>query len=405
MKSFPVITIFLIITTLFGSVLFGAGAQAQDAKLLAYWSFDDFGDDAKAVDEVNAIEAEIQGPSYEDDAARGSVMNIGAAGSLLVADGDFLNATAEDDQSTVTFWQRNDATGGDFSAYWMLSQNSNNGQRGNQAHVPWSNGQIYFDTAGCCDPTQRLNGTPAADIGDGGWHHFAFVKDGENKKVYVDGELELEADGADPLPDDFFEMRIGSDGAGNASLNGALDDFAIFASSLTADQVALLVAGATPLELVDDTDTDEDGMPDIYETKNGLDPVVNDAAGDLDGDGVLNFAEFTNRTNPQSDDTDGDGVKDGAETNTGVFVDAANTGSNPRSTDSDGDSLPDGVETGTGTFVSATNTGSDPNKVDTDGDTFEDGTELKVGTDERGIVSQVTLGSGYGRRIGRYRQF
>ena len=61
-------------------MLFGAGAQAQDAKLLAYWSFDDFGDDAKAVDEVNAIEAEIQGPSYEDDAARGSVMNIGLPG-------------------------------------------------------------------------------------------------------------------------------------------------------------------------------------------------------------------------------------------------------------------------------------------------------------------------------------
>ena len=361
--------------------MIAASVHAQDAQLLAYWAFDDSENDSVAVDEINAVEAEIDGPTYESDPTRGSVMNIAATGSLYVPDGDFLNAIAENDTASFVFWQRNDAQAVASSSFWLLSASSNNGERGAQAHVPWNNQNVYFDTAGCCDPPQRLNGVPNIDIEDGEWHHFAFIKDGENKKIYIDGELELEGDGYDPLPDDFYEMRIGSTGDAGASLDGAMDDFAIFSTPLSIDQIGLLVAGSSPLELVDDTDTDEDGMPDVYEENNGLDPAVNDAAGDLDNDGVSNFTEFENRTDPQKDDSDGDGVKDGAETNTGTFVDSTNTGSNPLSADSDADGIPDGVETGSGTFVSASDPGTDPNKADTDGDTYEDRAEITVGTD------------------------
>src|SRR5690606_33622392 len=85
-------------------------------------------------------------------------------------------------------------------------------------------------------------------------------------------------------------------------------------------------------------------------------------------------------TRPTVADTDGDGINDGAETGTGTFVSATNTGTNPLSTDSDNDGLSDSTETGTGTFVSASNTGSDPNEVDTDGDGVSDGAEVTLQT-------------------------
>ncbi len=47
-------------------------------------------------------------------------------------------------------------------------------------------------------------------------------------------------------------------------------------------------------------DTDGDGMPDEWETKNGLDPKNGkDGASDADGDGYTNVEEYLNGTNPQ----------------------------------------------------------------------------------------------------------
>ena len=67
------------------------------------------------------------------------------------------------------------------------------------------------------------------------------------------------------------------------------------------------------------TDTDNDGMPDSWEALYpGLNPNLDDADGDLDGDGLSNLYEYTNGTDPTNPDTDGDGISDGDEFNTGM---------------------------------------------------------------------------------------
>ncbi|MCC6455763.1 MAG: hypothetical protein IT328_12505 [Caldilineaceae bacterium] len=43
-------------------------------------------------------------------------------------------------------------------------------------------------------------------------------------------------------------------------------------------------------------DTDHDGMPDIWETQNGLNPAADDSAQDKDGDGYTNIEEYINGT-------------------------------------------------------------------------------------------------------------
>jgi len=95
------------------------------------------------------------------------------------------------------------------------------------------------------------------------------------------------------------------------------------------------VHGTSPLL----TDTDGDGMADGWEVRHGFDPLVNNdtdgiqgngAGDDPDDDGLLNFDEYLNGSDPSNGDTDGDGVWDSAEVAQGSDpADASDNGQPP----------------------------------------------------------------------------
>jgi hypothetical protein len=59
-------------------------------------------------------------------------------------------------------------------------------------------------------------------------------------------------------------------------------------------------------------DIDGDGIADIWEM-NYFGSLTKDGSEDSDGDGLTDYCEFINKTNPTSKDTDGDGMSDGWE--------------------------------------------------------------------------------------------
>lgn len=75
-------------------------------------------------------------------------------------------------------------------------------------------------------------------------------------------------------------------------------------------------------------DSDNDGMPDSWETKYGLNINLNDASVDTDVDDLTNISEFRFGTNPKKADTDDDGMPDSWE---------AQYGLNPLVNDASGD--------------------------------------------------------------------
>lgn len=81
----------------------------------------------------------------------------------------------------------------------------------------------------------------------------------------------------------------------------------------------LPMAGAIKIEVKDPNDRDGDGMPNDYETENGLNPDdPSDKTGDKDRDALKNVDEFLRGTDPSDPDTDGDGVNDGREVQEGT---------------------------------------------------------------------------------------
>ncbi|MDX9703583.1 MAG: kelch repeat-containing protein [Candidatus Auribacterota bacterium] len=142
-------------------------------------------------------------------------------------------------------------------------------------------------------------------------------------------------------------------------LNPLLDDADDDADNDGLTNLQEFIAGTDP----HNPDTDSDGMPDCWELDHALDPLVDDADDDADNDELTNLQEHYYRTNPRKTDTDGDGLSDGDE----VLI----YGTNPLIVDTDGDGITDYKEL----FVYFT----DPRNPDTDADDMPDRWEIKHG--------------------------
>jgi hypothetical protein len=163
---------------------------------------------------------------------------------------------------------------------------------------------------------------------------------------------------------------IGQNGGAGVDPNGFLGVFEIdAASSLTAD-------------------SDSDGLPDSWETANGLNVGADDSADDPDNDTLNNLQEYNSGSNPKQADTDADGLTDGDEINS--------YGTNPTLADTDSDGLSDGEEVNTyfssplladtdadglDDHAEAVDYHTDPNLPDSDNDGYLDALEVAQGSD------------------------
>jgi hypothetical protein len=175
-------------------------------------------------------------------------------GPVQVIDSSFLtavNAASHADQLSVSLWvKKYDIANG--SAFWFSAPSET---RIFQAHIPWSDDNIYFDTQGCCGGgTQRINANIStfADWKDDTfwtnvWHHFVFTKNSNDKNIYIDGQLFLNGQNTSELSADINQLAIGSDNSiTGGQFHAVIDDFAVYGAALPLADALALSKGTLP---------------------------------------------------------------------------------------------------------------------------------------------------------------
>lgn len=205
------------------------------------------------------------------------------------------------------------------------------------------------------DSSNQLNGTSTED-------------EGSTINIYRNGVL-------------FGSTRV--DGAGNwrftnkAAFTLGLRPFDEI--RIEVDPLCKNPASATTVNIINDLDSDDDGIPDSKESANGIDP-----GGDIDGDNIPNYSDLTF---PGYVDSNGDGINDLFDKDLDGIPDHFDL-------DSDNDGIPDLVEAG-GTDTD--NNGVVDNLTDTNNNGMADvidGNPLAVpDTDSDGLPNHLDLDS------------
>jgi hypothetical protein len=222
---------------------------------------------------VSGIVLIVAGRAEAQPGVGGYALKFDGVDDAVVVPG--FGAIAPTTEITVEFWQKADAATGQFT-FALSPDNSANRI---SAHVPWSDGKVYWDFGNSDSPSPgRLGYLPPEAI-VGSWQHFALTasQSGNYMRIYRNGVLEATRVGMDPFESVGSALSIGGVGAGisNYHFGGLIDEFRIW--NIARNQAAIQSTMNTTLN------GDEPGLLAYWPFDEGMDTTAADLAGNSDG--------------------------------------------------------------------------------------------------------------------------
>ncbi len=318
------IAIYLILFLLPIRLTSAQDLASKTEALRGYWRFDE-GSGATTADlSTNGFTGMLESASWvTDDPDRGTVLEFD--GDAWIATGESV-AELGDDDFTYSAWIKTEEPGSGIISKqsddedWTEAEKKfyvSPGEDGDDGGGAESGGLSMVGWGG----DWVAAGADAPNVADGEWHHVAltFSRDdvgAEPGKIYVDGEevpsyANQGFNGLADNPDDQVYIGRTPGGEGVVNFIGQIDEVAIWQTVLTAEDIALLAAGASAIPAAEG-DNDGDFLPDEWEQAN-FGNLSATAVGDPDEDGLNNLRELELDTDPNKADTDDDGANDGDE--------------------------------------------------------------------------------------------
>ena len=235
---------------------FACVSPLNAANIFAQWNFDDPANVGSSSSNVGGFPGTFAGVAGRTAAGGGVSSTLGdyaldvralgntANGAMLVNSNPFLtglNATTGGQAISLSYWQFLDSTP-NSTAFWGNSPSivvAPGTGRGLNAHSPWGDGNLYFDTAGCCDPSNRIFNFLGATLGQ--WQHISLVYNNGTREAYLNDTLIASGTGGVPLPTDFDGFFVGNDfRVSTLGMDAKLDNFTIWNGALTPQEISAL---------------------------------------------------------------------------------------------------------------------------------------------------------------------
>lgn len=189
---------------------------------------------------------------------------------------------------TVMGWIKPDSTGGNNARFITSSYADGFFLGKDMLDAKWRF-IVQNDTA-----SPPVGGTVTPDQ----WQHVCGTFDGTTARLYVNG-VEVAADAASPPTVPVRAITIGTEWASDPGFTGLYDEIRLLDGALDATAVTAIYNSEKAIIDPSTPDSDSDGMPDDWELANFGD-LDETAAGDAEGDGTSNLAEYRLGLNPVS---------------------------------------------------------------------------------------------------------
>jgi hypothetical protein len=231
--------------TLLGFILGLALASVSEAALVGWWKFDEGS---------GTVAKDSSGLHHDGTVINPDWVTGHYGGALNFTGTNYVDVPAESwstirTQATVCFWAYGDPAQQPQAnfIFGAFSDPANNEARRMSAHVPWSNGNIYFDTGG--PGYNRINQAGNASDYEGTWTFWTFLKNADtgDQQIYINGVLWLSGTGMTNTMEGVTKFTIGTKPSlAEGWYRGMIDDFRLYDEALSVEQILEAMTGRGP---------------------------------------------------------------------------------------------------------------------------------------------------------------